>query len=119
MARIDDDNRGYYKFTGPQRLDKAVHTLEGLLRGIAADRSANDGELGLLAAWLAEHRELHHRHPFNEIVPRLAEALSDGQFDPEEVADVIWLCGRIGTGSSYFDDVCSDMQRLQGMMGGI
>lgn len=119
MDRIDSDNVGYFKFTGPQRLDKAVHTLQGLLTGIAADRSANEQEVGLLRSWLSEHESLHHRHPFNEIVPGLREAMADGQFDPEELADLIWLCSRMRTDNAYFDAVCSDMQRLQGVMGGI
>lgn len=117
--RINEDNRDYMKFTGPARLDRAVHTLQGLLSGIAADNSVSQDELSALAAWVTEHDEFRHRHPFNEIIPTLNAALADGSVDEEELADVVWLCSRLGEGTGYYDQVTADMQVLQGLLAGI
>jgi len=119
FGQVNEDNADYFRFTGRARFDKAVHTLEGLLDGISADGAVSGTELRALAGWIAEHAEFADRHPFREIVYRLHEALTDGVFDPEERADVLWLCNRFTTDETYFDAVTSDLQRLHGMLGGI
>lgn len=119
---VDDlhqDYRPYYRFTGPQRIDRAIHTLEGIVCGIAADRLVNFRELAELTRWIGDHLEFVDRHPFNEVIPVLQNALADGVFDDEERRDLLWLCERISTGSNYFDEATSDMQRLQGILAGI
>lgn len=109
----------YYRFTGPQRLDKAIHTLEGLLEGISIDRRVTDEELVPFLRWVDEHRQFSHRHPFSEIIPRLQSVLSDHQLDAEEVADVLWLCEKLRTENRFYDVATSDIQRLQGIVAGI
>jgi hypothetical protein len=118
MARHSDRD-AYWQFTGPMRVDKAVHTLEGILTGISSDGSSSDTELHALNDWLGEHRPLQNRHPFNEIVPKLSDALADGKLDDEEVADVIWLCQKLDPRRGFYDSITQDMQKLQGMLGGI
>ena len=34
---INEDNASYWHFTGPQRIDKSINTLKGILTGIAID----------------------------------------------------------------------------------
>lgn len=116
---INSDNLPYYRFTGPQRLEKAVRSLEGLLEGMSADRATNEHESAFVAAWLKEYGELSNRHPFNELFPKLADSLSKSSFDPEEAADMLWLCSRMKLESPYFDEVASDIQRLHGILGGV
>lgn len=116
---LNSDNAEYYRFTGPARLDKAMHTLEGLLEGITIDSRTTDQELARLTAWMGEHMEWSDRHPFNEIIPRLSEILSDRIVDEEEKADLLWLCKRLKTDEEYYCEVTSDMQRLQGVLDGI
>lgn len=116
---LNEDNESYFYFTGPQRLDKAIHTLEGLLRGITIDAQVNPKESAALTAWLGEHHEFRDRHPFNEVVGTLHAVLRDGMIDAEEQSDLLWLCGKFGTENRYYSEVCSDMQRLQGVLGGI
>ncbi len=116
---IHADQRPYYYFTGRQRLDRAIHTLEGLVRGVGADGKVNDRELAELMNWVGDHREFADRHPFNEVIPVLQQALHDGVFDEEERYDVLWLCERLTTGGIYYDAVTADMQRLQGFLAGI
>ncbi len=109
----------YWRFTGPQRLDKAMHTLEGLLQGITADGHVEPKEIDMLVGWLTEHAEFANHHPFNEIIPMLNTSLSDQQLGKEEVFDIMWLCSKLRTGEAYFDYVTSDLQRLHGIMHGI
>jgi len=116
---VNPEHDGYYHFTGRQRLDKAMHSLEGILKGISADSSSNEKEVMLLLDWLEENREFERRHPFNEIIPRIADALDDRAFDNDELSDVLWLCSQYTTNEIYFDSITSDMQRLQGILSGI
>lgn len=118
-SKINEDNEEYFRFTWPQRLDKAIHTLEGLLVGLSADGKVNQQELAVLTRWMTEHSQYSDRHPFNEILARLYDALTDGIFDAEERADVLWLCNKFSTDNTFFDFATADMQRLQGMLGGI
>lgn len=118
-SQINEDNAEYYRFTRPARLDKAIHTLEGFLDGIAADGKVNNAELRSLTFWISEHKEFANRHPFNEIIARLDDALSDGIFDEEERADVLWLCNKFTSDDTFYNAVTSDMQRLHGLLGGI
>jgi len=116
---LHEDWKSYYRFTGPQRFDRSIHTLEGLIRGVGADGKVNDRELTELTRWVGEHQEFKELHPFNEVIPLLTAALTDGIFDEEERYDILWLCERISTGSDYYDEATSDMQRLQGILAGI
>jgi hypothetical protein len=116
--RINQDNADYFAFTGPMRLDQTLHSLEGILKGIAADGLLQAREVRALERWLDDNRELQNKHPFNEISAALTTALADDTLTPEEIADVLWLCERFHTDNIYFDAITSDMQRLHGMMAG-
>lgn len=116
---LNEDNATYYKYTGRQRLDKAMHTLEGIVRGIASDGKASDSELSVLAGWIIEQGEFARHHPFNEVIPRIHEIVADGIIDEEEKADILWLCNKFTTDNIFFDGVTADMQRLHGILGGI
>jgi hypothetical protein len=116
---INEDNASYYKFTRLQRLDKAIHTLEGMLTGMAADGQITTHELRVLNAWVEDHLEFAHKHPFNEVIPPLREALKDSQLDRGEHEDLLWLCSKLTGEGEYFDAITADMQRLHGLMAGI
>lgn len=116
---LNEDNAAYLRYTGPQRIDRAMHTLEGLVSGIAIDFKVNDKELSALTGWIASYRQYANRHPFNEVIGRLNEILADGILDDDEKADILWLCNKFSTENSFFSQVSSDMQRLQGILSGI
>ncbi|GAB5402837.1 MAG: hypothetical protein Aurels2KO_10680 [Aureliella sp.] len=115
----NDDNKDYYRFTRPQRADRAMHVLEGLLLGIVSDGEVSDREVSGLISWIGDHMEYAQFHPFNEVIPRLNEILEDGIVDEEEKADILWLCAKFGTDNRFYDAITADMQRLHGMLGGI
>ncbi len=116
---IHEDHAEYYKFTGRARCDKAMHTLEGIVHGISSDGKITDEELSVLTGWIGTHREFADHHPFNEVIPRLHEILADRIVDDEEKADILWLCNRFTSDETYYCRVTADMQRLQGILGGI
>src|SRR6266850_1653572 len=113
------DSSAYLKYTGPMRFDRAMHSLEGLLTGIAIDQQLNSDEILAITAWLSEHREFQFRHPFNEVFPILSAAASQSDIGKSEYEDVLWLAGKLRTESRYYDELTSDLQRLQGILGGI
>lgn len=115
---MDADCKPFIHFTGRQRVEKALSTLDGLLVGMESDGEIDAAENTLLMAWVEEHRDVARFHPFSEVIPVIVESLADGMLEPEEVADVRWLCARI-LADPYFDGVTREIQTLQGVLGGI
>lgn len=112
------DHREYLKFTGRSRLDKAINSLVGLVEGIVIDGSINADEIGFLRLWLQENANLRNRHPFNELMPVVEEAIADGVLSDEERQDILWLCEKLRS-TEYFDATTADIQRLHALMAGI
>lgn len=112
------DHREYFKFTGRSRLDKAINSLVGLVEGIAIDGSINSKEIGFLRLWLRENVDLRNRHPLNELMPVVEEAIADGILSDDERQDILWLCEKLQS-TEYFDATTADIQRLHALMAGI
>ncbi len=119
MRLSHPDHASYKRFTKRQRIDKAVHTLTGLLRGISIDDELNAHEITEVLNWCNEHRGLVDRAPFNELIPKLDEVMADGVIDPEELEDLLWVCKNLSPEGNYYDDVTHEIQILQGMLHGI
>lgn len=111
------DHREYLKFSGRSRLDKAINSLVGLIEGIAADGKVMAGEIAFLGLWLQENSDLQGKHPYNELMPVIEEALRDGVLADEERADILFVCEKLRS-TEYFDVVTADMQRLHGFLAG-
>lgn len=112
------DHRGYFKFTGRSRLEKSINSLLGLVEGISVDSLINRTEVEFLNLWLAEHKELNDRHPYNELLPVVEKAIADGVLTSEEKQDILWLCERLRT-TEFFNETTADIQRLHAILGGI
>jgi len=112
------DHREYFRFTGRSRLDKAINSLIGLVEGIAIDGSINPDEIGFLRLWLQENTDLRNRHPLNELMPVVEEAITDGVLTDDERQDILWLCEKLRS-AEYFDATTADIQRLHALMAGI
>lgn len=110
--------RDYFKYTIKARNDKAMNTLLGILEGITADQTISTSEWQLLAKWVEENKSLADRHPYNELVPPLIDAMADGKLSEEEHEDLTWLCQKLRS-TEYYDQVTADIQRLQGILGAI
>ena len=118
-AATTDDNESFVQYTGRAMLERSLRTLQGLLEGITIDQVVTDAELKGLAKWLHEHRQYQDRKPFSEVIDKLTEILANHVIDAEERADMLWMCGQLEPGRPYFDSLTADMQRLQGVLGGI
>lgn len=113
------DDFSFRKYTKWSELDKAIHTLEGILKGISLDNKLNSLEFNELVNWCNQYRSYSDTHPFNELIPLIDNALQDNELTEEEIKDILWFCNNLTTVNRYYDAVTSDMQRLQGIMHGI
>lgn len=117
MARREE--RSYWQYCGPQNLEKALNTLSGLISGVLADQVLRPEEIDAVKRWISMHSEVRQVHPYSELIPVLEAALEDGVFTEEEKADITWMCDRLSGDSPFYDQITRDLQRLQGMLGGI
>ena len=119
MTLHHPDHDPYRRFTERQRVDKAIHTLTGLLRGVAIDDDLNAPEIAEVVNWCNEYRQLVNRAPFSELIPKLDGMMADGVIDPEELEDLLWVCRNLSPESEYYDDITNEIQVLQGILHGI
>jgi hypothetical protein len=119
MTLLHPDHNSYRNFTKRQRVDKAIRTLTGLLKGIAIDDALNASEIAETLNWCNEYRSLIHCAPFTELIPKLDAIMSDGVIDAEELEDLLWLCKNLSPESEYYDEVTNEIQVLQGILHGI
>src|SRR5688572_2005622 len=112
------DDGAYRRFTGKAEFEKIFNTLIGLIEGIVIDANINEVELGFLQTWLEAQRARAQKHPFNEIVPLLDQAIADGVLSSGGKEDILWLCKRL-TASEYLSVATADMQRLQSLVAAI
>jgi hypothetical protein len=115
---MHSDHQTYIGFTSRSRLEKSIHSLLGLLRGISLDLKINECELHFLSNWLSEHEVLERCHPYNEIVPILRDAIEDGLVNKDEREDLIWLCKRLCS-NNFYDEITTGLQQLHGLLGGV
>jgi hypothetical protein len=106
-------------FTKRQRVDRAMHTLEGILQGIALDYVISPQEFKELKAWCKDNRSLIGKQPFTELIPMIEAALADGIIDQEEHADILWACQKCTSPGDYYNETTCDIQTLQGILHGV
>ena len=113
----------YRIYTTPAELEKAIHTLQGMIAGTVADEVLNYKEAQELGNWCSLHANLREYHPFNEILPIVETALEDGVINSEGRTDILWLCERIARGqiegAAYYNDISAAIQYLNGFAHGI
>ena len=68
---------------------------------------------------MRECEDVRNKHPFNELIPVLEEALADRILTEDEKLDILWLCEKLSSKSDFYDQVTNDIQRLHGILGGI
>jgi hypothetical protein len=115
IAELED----YRSFTQKQEIDKAFHTLEGILKGINIDNEINKTEIEKLKNWCGEYYAHINRPPFSEVINLINFVLEDNILTKEEYDDLVWACNNIITPNKYYDAITADLQRLQGILHGI
>ena len=119
MALHHPDHQEYRRFTGKQRSEKAIATLNGILKGITIDDTLNPTEIAELLNWCNDHSDLKDLAPFNELIPMFDRIMADGIIDVDEQEDLLWLCKNLSRDSEFFDSITTDLQILQGILHGI
>ncbi|MDA7921299.1 BRCT domain-containing protein [Verrucomicrobiales bacterium] len=119
MSLEHPDHKEYRHFTKRQIVDKAVHTLTGLLRGVSIDDELNADEIAEVLNWCDQYREVASRAPFSELIPKLDEIMEDQVIDEDELEDLLWLCKNLSPDSEYYDAITNQIQKLQGILHGI
>jgi hypothetical protein len=61
------DSMSFKRFTLPQELDKAIHTLEGIITGISIDNIIEAPEIQPLLSWCRQYEYARNKSPFNEL----------------------------------------------------
>ena len=61
MTSDNLDDISYFRYARPQMIDKAIHTLEGIIRGIGIDGNISGKELNEVLHWCNEHGRLKQR----------------------------------------------------------
>lgn len=107
------------KYTYCSELDKALHTLEGILKGISIDGKLSSKEIGEMMLWGRNHYEFIDRHPFKELIPIIMKSANENNIDPDEVLDILHVAKNVKTDSKFYKVITSDIQRLEGMLHGI
>lgn len=118
--RIDQyDKCTYKKFTKKSELDKAIHTLEGILKGISIDKDINEKEINELLAWCECNESFLKAKPIKELIQVIRNCIEDGIIDENEKEDLLWLCKNYRSHNTYYDVITADIQILQGLLHGI
>jgi len=113
------DHSAYFGYTPKSRLHTAINSLVGLIEGISIDKEINKNEVSFLSEWVSENDTLRDRHPFNELIPVVENALSDHTLTEDEQLDILWLCEKLSENSNFYNQVTGDIQTLHGILGGI
>lgn len=115
-----EELHAYIGFTGRQRRDTALFTLEGLLSGVQMDQVINPKENREILAWLIGHDRLTKNDPvFAELVRGLRAAIADGCLTAEEMTDLHALCQRAKSTSKYYDGITHSILELHGILHGL
>lgn len=113
------DDMSYFQYSFKSMLDKAIHTLEGIVKGIAIDGKINKSEINELNSWCNDYAEFSNHSPFNELIPIIKEAIADEILTKEESEGILWFAKNLTTPNLYFDIINADIQRLQGILHGV
>lgn len=113
------DDMSYFQYSFKSMLDKSMHTLEGIVKGIAIDGKINKSEIAELNSWCNDYVGVSNRSPFNELIPLIKDAIADEILTKEEIESILWFAKNLTTPNLYFDIISADIQRLQGILHGV
>ena len=68
----------YRRYTSTAEHNKALNMLQGIVEGLNVDGSVSSAEMTELTHWCSLHENLRKFAPFNELLPMIEAALSDG-----------------------------------------
>lgn len=83
-----------------RRIDRSVHELLGLIKGIIADRHVTADETQLLRSWMIANPEAASAWPGNVLAERITRIYADGRADEDEREDLRLLLDDIVGGAT-------------------
>jgi hypothetical protein len=104
---------------GRADVERALHSLEGILLGITLDQALHKKGVEYLCAWMRAHEYLVDLEPLSSIASGLREVIDHGVLRSDFYRDLLWTIKTWSTSNPYYDDVTADMQRLHGIMAGV
>ena len=113
------DNNIHHKFTIKQNLDKAIHTLEGILKGISISGTISETESKMLKEWITKNSELMSNPPLNELIYILEGVCEYNKLGNDDKENIIYICQNFHEDSIFYNDNTSDIQTLHGILHGI
>jgi hypothetical protein len=116
MPREEDE---FLHFTTPQRIERELHLLQGVLNGIAIDRKLNDKEVAAIFDWCGTRDKLLDIAPFCDVRDELIQIGTGRELSHEQREDLLWFCLRYKTDNEYYDELTSEVQRLHGVLAGV
>jgi len=87
-------------FNAERRLDRAVHELLGLVKGVLADGVVTDAEIVAVSRWLKAQPDLAEQWPISILANRIRRIFEDRYVDSEERRDLQDLFERL-VGGNY------------------
>jgi len=96
------DDMSYFQYSFKSMLDKSIHTLEGIVKGIAIDGKINKSEINELNSWCNDYIEFSNRNPYNELIPLIKEAIADEILTKEESDNILWFAKSNSSGYLRF-----------------
>lgn len=86
--QLDEHGQPNQWFNLSRRIDRSVHELLGLAKGIVADGRVSTDETQLLRTWMAVNAEAASAWPGNVLADRLDRIFADGHADETEREDL-------------------------------
>ena len=93
--RLDSDAQPTPAFNASRRIDRGIHEMLGLCRGVLADGHVSVDEALLLMNWMEANPDLVQQWPASALAQRLDRVFADGVVEPDEQEDLAELLREI------------------------
>ena len=95
-TRVDSDAQPAPDFNASRRIDRGIHEMLGLCRGVLADGVVSVDEALLLMNWMESNPDLTQQWPASALAERLDRIFADGVVEADEQEDLAQLLREIG-----------------------
>ena len=75
-------------FNLAQNVAKSLLSLQGILKGLVADKQLNELELIFLSTWIKSHRQLERDGDVLDLLDSIDDIVADGIITADELADL-------------------------------
>lgn len=100
-------------------VSRAIHTIEGIFKGISADCEVNEKEIHYVKEWLEVNKRYRHIYPFCEAYELIERILDDNRIDQDEKEEFLDFCSTFVTEAGSISKFTQEMRILHGFIEGI